>query len=243
MRRPVLLLAALVLLLAPATFGADLRASARADLIAAIQAYRAALDRLIEFHVAAADRASADVEKRRDLLARGIVSRRELEDSERAFEAATAKVTETRREMVVADQSLAEALIEPPPLPPVRPAPGRPGPDRPAPERYESTPFFVHYRGPARWSLAETPKVQEFFARRFGRPLPVSAFGQTPVHDRLGFDHRDAVDVAVTPDSAEGTALMSFLRAAGISFMAFRGAVAGETTGAHIHIGAASRRL
>jgi hypothetical protein len=101
----------------------------------------------------------------------------------------------------------------------------------------------VHYRGPARWTLAEAPKVQDFFARRFGRALPVSAFGQTPVHDRLGFDHRQALDVAVTPDSLEGTTLMAFLRGAGISFMAFRGAVAGEATGAHIHIGQASRRL
>jgi hypothetical protein len=243
MRRPVLLVVASLLIMAPATFGADLRASARADLIAAIQAYRAALDRLMEFHVAAANRASADVEKRRELLARGIVSRREVEDSERVLETAEAKVTATRRELVVADQSLAEALIEPPSLPPSRPAPpGRPGP-APAPERYESTPLFVHYRGPARWSLAETPRVQDFFARKFGRPLPVSAFGQTPVHDRLGFDHREAVDVAVTPDSTEGTALMGFLRGAGISFMAFRGAVPGEATGAHIHIGAASRRL
>lgn len=239
MRRPLLLIVALVLVVAPATFGADLRASARADLVAAIQAYRAALDRLMEFHVAAVNRASADVEKRRDLLARGIVSRRELEDSERALEAAEVKATTTRREIVVADQSLAEAMIEPPTLPPLRPGP----PGRPAPERFESTPLFVHYRGPARWSLAETPRVQDFFARRFGRPLPVSAFGQTPLHDRLGFDHREAVDVAVTPDSTEGTALMSFLRGAGISFMAFRGAVRGEATGAHIHIGAASRRM
>jgi hypothetical protein len=237
MRRPVLLITALVLIIAPASFGADLRASARADLVAAIQAYRAALDRLMEFHVAAVNRASAEVEKRRDLLARGIVSRRELEESERALEAAQARLSGTRHELVVADQSLAEALIEPPP--PLRPTP----PGRPEPERYEVTPFFVHYRGPARWSLAETPKVQDFFARRFGRALPVSAFGQTPLHDRLGFDHRDAVDVAVTPDSAEGTALMGFLRGAGISFMAFRGAVRGEATGAHIHIGQASRRL
>jgi hypothetical protein len=236
MPRPLLLVMALVLIIAPASFGADLRASARADLVVAIQAYRAALDRLMEFHVAAVNRAAADVEKRRELLARGIVSRKEFEDSERVLEVAEAKLAGTRRELVVADHSLAEALIEPPP--PSRPTP----PGRPAPERYETTPFLVHYRGPALWSLAEAPKVQGFFARRFGRPLPVSAFGQTPVHDRLGFDHRDAIDIAVTPDSLEGAALMAFLRSAGISFMAFRGAVPGEATGAHIHIGHASRR-
>lgn len=236
MRRGILLIMAILLIIAPASFGADPRTSARADLVAAIQSYRAALERLTEFHVAAVNRAAAEVEKRRDLLARGIVSRREFEDSERVLEVAEAKLAGTRREMVVADYSLAEALIEPPP--PFRPTPGRP-----APERYETTPFLVQYRGPAHWSLAEAPKVQDFFARRFGRPLPVSAFGQTPVHDRLGFDHRDAIDVAITPDSPEGTELMAFLRAAGVSFMAFRGAVRGEATGAHIHIGPASRRL
>ena len=241
-----MLVTAVVLMAAPASFAAnpkaptaaDPRVSARADLVAAIHAYRQALERLMEFHVAAVSRAAAEVDKRRELLAGGLVSRRDLEDSERMLVTAEAKVTATRREMVVTDQSLAEAMIEPP-----SPAP-RPGPPgRPAPEQYEATPWFVHYRGPAHWTLAEAPKVQDFFARRFGRALPVSAFGQTPVHDRLGFDHRQALDVAVTPDSPEGTVLMAFLRGAGISFMAFRGAVAGEATGAHIHIGQASRRL
>jgi hypothetical protein len=238
MRRALPWIVALVLIAAPAWAAADsATSSSRADLIASILAYRAALDRLWEFHVVAVNRATAEVEKRRDLLAKGIVSRRELEESERALEVAEGKMSSTRREMVVADQSLAEAMIEPP-TPPRSTAPGRP-----APEHYETTPSFVHYRGPARWSLAEAPKVQDFFARRFGRPLPVSAFGQTPMHDRLGFDHRDAIDVAVTPDSPEGSALMTFLRGAGISFMAFRGAVKGEATGAHIHIGDASRRF
>ena len=236
MRRSLLLLVALVLVLFSTSFATDPRTSSRADLVSAILSYRAALDRLWEFHVTAVSRASAEVERRRDLFARGIISRRELEESERALEVAEGKMSGTRREIVVTDQSLAEAMIEPPSLP--RGAPGRP-----APEHYELSPLFVHYRGPARWSLAEAPKVQGFFARRFGRPLPVSAFGQTPIHDRLGFDHRDAIDVAVPPDSPEGSALMTFLRGAGISFMAFRSAVKGEATGAHIHIGTASRRL
>ena len=243
MRRPVLLLLAVLLLAAPA-LATDYRSSTRADLVAAIVAYRAALDRLVEFHVAAVSRAAADVEKRRELLARGLVARRELEDSERAFEMAEAKLAGTRREILVTDHSLTEALIEdPPPLNRPMP-PGRPStPDRLGPERYETTPLFVRYRGHARWTLAETPKVQGFFARNFGRPLPVSAFGQTPLHDRLGFDHREAIDVALIPDSPEGAALMSFLRGSGISFMAYRGRVRGEATGAHIHIGDASRRL
>jgi hypothetical protein len=84
--------------------------------------------------------------------------------------------------------------------------------------------------------------VDAFFQQRFGRALPISAFGQTEVHNRLGFDHRGAVDVAIHPDSSEGQTLMAYLRSQGIPFIAFRAAVAGSATGAHIHIGPPSHR-
>ena len=71
----------------------------------------------------------------------------------------------------------------------------------------------------------------------------MSALGQTETHTRLGFDHSNALDVALHPDSAEAQSLTGFLRAAGISFIAFRGAVPGSATGAHIHIGAPSHRI
>ncbi|HEY7141462.1 MAG TPA: hypothetical protein VIE44_15265, partial [Methylomirabilota bacterium] len=69
-----------------------------------------------------------------------------------------------------------------------------------------------------------------------------SAMGQTPLHDRLGFDHRNAVDIAVHPDSNEGHALLDHLRSRGTPFLAFRGPVAGASTGAHVHVGAPSPR-
>jgi hypothetical protein len=49
--------------------------------------------------------------------------------------------------------------------------------------------------------------------------------------------------VALHPDSAEGRALMDYLRRRGIPFLAFRGARAGVATGAHIHVGEPSERL
>jgi hypothetical protein len=102
---------------------------------------------------------------------------------------------------------------------------------------------FMRYSGPANWSLSDVVKVESFFADRFNRPLPVSAFGQTPVHERLGLGHHNSIDVAAHPDSPEGQALMAYLRSAGISFIAFRHAVPGSATGPHIHIGFPSRRL
>lgn len=93
-----------------------------------------------------------------------------------------------------------------------------------------------------RWSLADSKKVENFFFAKFGRPLPTSAFGQSDIHDRWGLDHRQGMDVGLHPDSAEGIALVDFLRAEKIPFLTFRHAIPGVATGPHIHIGFPSHR-
>jgi hypothetical protein len=86
-------------------------------------------------------------------------------------------------------------------------------------------------------------RVETAFATHFGKPLPVSANGETAVHRALGFDHRGRVDVAVHPDQPEGVWLREYLRQHRIPFFAFRQAVPGKATGAHIHMGPMSTRL
>ena len=93
-----------------------------------------------------------------------------------------------------------------------------------------------------RWSLADSQKVERFFFTKFGRPLPTSAFGQSDIHNRWGLDHRQGLDVGLHPDSPEGIALIDFLRAEKIPFLAFRHAIFGVATGPHIHIGQPSHR-
>lgn len=85
-------------------------------------------------------------------------------------------------------------------------------------------------------------RVEAAFEGRFGHAMPVSANGETAVHRAMGFDHRGRVDVALHPDQAEGVWLREFLAANGIPFIAFRQAVPGKATGAHIHIGPMSTR-
>jgi multidrug efflux pump subunit AcrA (membrane-fusion protein) len=85
--------------------------------------------------------------------------------------------------------------------------------------------------------------VETAFTSRFGKPLPVSAMGETAVHRALGFDHRGRVDVAVSPDQPEGVWLREYLAAHHIPYFAFRQAVPGKATGAHIHLGPMSTRL
>ena len=86
-------------------------------------------------------------------------------------------------------------------------------------------------------------KVEAAFTAHFGKPLPVSAMGETAVHRAMGFDHRGRVDVALHPDSPEGEWLLRFLAQSRIPYFAFRQAVPGKATGAHIHLGPISTRL
>lgn len=95
---------------------------------------------------------------------------------------------------------------------------------------------------PNKWSLADAAKVEKFFLSKFKRPLPLTAFGQSDLHTRWGLDHRNGMDVGLHPDSDEGRALIDFLRAESIPFLAFRGPVPGVATGPHIHIGNRSPR-
>jgi hypothetical protein len=81
------------------------------------------------------------------------------------------------------------------------------------------------------------------FEKHFHEPLPVSARGMTEVHRLLGFDHTGRIDVAVMPDSPEGVWLRKYLESKSIPYYAFRIAIPGKATGAHIHIGPGSTRL
>ncbi len=93
------------------------------------------------------------------------------------------------------------------------------------------------------WRLSDAPKVEAFFAGKFNRRLPVTAFGQSELHRIWGFDHRNSMDVGLHPDSPEGRALVQFLRAEGIPFLTFRGPIPGVASGPHVHIGRPSNRI
>ena len=115
--------------------------------------------------------------------------------------------------------------------------------ERPKPPADESTRDDNVVEGNGKWKLTDAGKVEEFFVEKFKKPLPLSAFGQSDLHTRWGWDHRNGMDVGLHPDSAEGRALIEFLRNESIPFLAFRGAVPGVATGPHIHIGNRSPRI
>ena len=99
------------------------------------------------------------------------------------------------------------------------------------------------FDGDGAFTATDFRRVESAYTVHFGKPLPVSALGETAVHRALGFDHRNRVDVAVHPDQPEGVWLREYLSQNRIPYFAFRQAVPGKATGAHIHIGPISPRL
>lgn len=224
---------AVALALTVAAPGAARDVDPREHLLAATRIYRQSLDRVLPLYEKDLARTTETLDKMTDYFTRGFVARKQVEETAAQVAAARAKVTETKREMAHADGLIAEIEGQRQ-LAKLRPL--RSG-------EYDASGGFVRYDGGRTWALAELGRVEQFFAKRFGHALPVSALGQTSVHDRMGLDHRNAVDVAVHPDSPEGQALIAYFRQTGMSFIGYRGAVPGAATGAHIHIGKPSDRL
>ncbi|MBO0863287.1 MAG: hypothetical protein J2P21_33305 [Chloracidobacterium sp.] len=212
---------------------AETAKESRANLLSASNAYRESLEKLLELQRQDESRASEMVGKRKELLTAGVIAKREYDDSERALLEIQGKIAETRNKLAEVDQMVAEinAAEEL-----AKTAAEKPG-------MYNSAGMVIRYVGASRWALSDIAKVEAFFRLKFAKPLPISAIGQTATHNQLGFDHREAVDVAVHPDSAEGKALIGYLASQGISFIAIRGAIPGSATGAHIHIGPPSKRI
>jgi hypothetical protein len=171
--------------------------------------------------------------KQRKLYQDGEISKSEVVEAERAFVAVLARIQDVRRSMSETEIAIAETEMK----------------DESSStamlsvDRFRQPDAPPAYRQGDLWSLKQARNIETYFYQTFGHNLPVSAFGQTATHDRMGFDHRDAMDVALHPDSAEGKALINHLRRSHIPYMAFRSAAARAATGAHIHIGRPSRRM
>lgn len=175
------------------------------------------------------DRERLVVESRRKLLDSGVIARvdlesttAELEDRERVLALAEARVRlfSELKSMAESERNLERAVA----LGSLKNA-------------------MIRYDGNARFNLNDMTSIDAQFQRRFHRALPVSALGQTLVHQSMGLDHRDRVDVALSPDSQEGTWLRRLLEQLHISYLAFRTAITGAATAPHIHIGTSSTRL
>lgn len=214
----------------------DISQANKTDFTRSAELYKSSLQDLLAVREESVKKAAERLAKLKELYTDGIISRLELEANEKAVADAQASADDVRRKIEATDQLIAEASAE---------AEGAEtdaaltlAPSDPKVRRVA----YFRYNGTGGWSLSAAAKIESFFVNKFGRRLPVSAFGQSDLHNRWGYDHRDALDVGLHPDSAEGQALMVHLQSAGIPFIAFRRAVAGSATGPHIHIGRPSHK-
>jgi hypothetical protein len=203
------------------------------NVIAKTNEYKLKLQEYVVFLEKDAKAKADHAEQLKSLLDQGLISKKELDKAQADVTKAQALVNEQRKEIGAADNLIEEVeaskqilLLPPPKI-----------------GAYVTTAVMIRYNGASGWDLGQTAELQNFFSQKFGRALPISAYGQTATHEKLGFDHSNRMDVAVSPDSGEGQAVMEYLRARGIPFIAFRHAVAGSATGAHIHVGPPSHRI
>lgn len=211
-------------------------AKLRDDFVKATNDYKASLTRLITLYQKDVALAQAQLEQSQELYSEGLISKNQLAESEAAVKAATEKVSEGQRQLENADAQIASVLLEAEAETQLaRTSVGR--------RSLIRTTSYIRYSGSGAWNLADAWKVQRFFMDSFKKPLPIAVFGQGAIHDRWRLNHGNAMDVSLHPDEPEGQAVIGYLRANGIPFLAFRSAIPGTSTGPHIHIGRPSHRF
>lgn len=193
--------------------------------------YRTRLEELAPLCEAQVTSARTEADRLAALFQGGLVARLRVEEAERVYAEARDRLEDTLLRIRECDSVSAELRLA------MQLEKDRRGPEE------GSRDVVIVFPGNSGWSISHVSRIADFYEEHFSAPLPVSALGQTALHTRLGFAHREAVDVAVHPDTAEGKLLMEFLRASGVPFIAFRQAVPGSATGAHIHLGPPSLRF
>jgi hypothetical protein len=175
------------------------------------------------------ERAQADVDRRKKLISEDVAPRNYAVDAEAEVgrRQQTLAQAKARGELIAEIAAVVHAEIDAKPLRGSNRGPGE-----------------VYVDGSHGLLTSKDIKdVTLAFEKKFDKPLPVSARGETAVHRALGFDHTGRIDVALLPDSVEGVWLQRYLESKDIPFYAFRVAIAGKATGAHIHVGPGSTRL
>ena len=208
-------------------------ARSRSDVLQKTKETRVGAEKLLALHEAEFKRITEEYERRRELYYQGLISRSDVVQAEQAVARTMLRIQGDKRFLAETDTALTEFTMRDELLR----LPGL------ALGGYSETSTLLRFNGAAGFTVAEVAKIERFFTSTFGHGLPISALGQTATHDRMRFDHHNAVDVALHPESPEGQSVLNYLRQAGIPFIAFRGAVPGAATGAHIHIGKPSPRL
>ncbi len=168
------------------------------------------------------------VNERQKLLEMGAIAKLEMSSAQTELETRRhvldlardrVRLIEAQRQMALEEQNLEHAL-----------------------ESGTSRKAMFKFDGSGRFSPSDFEAIAVDFEAQFHYPLPVTARGQTPLHQSLGLDHRGKIDVGLNPEQPEGIWLRRLLEQRQIPYIAFRAAVPGSATAPHIHLGPGSLR-
>lgn len=174
--------------------------------------------------------------RQRDLFDRGLIPRQKVEQAERVVHERQTLVDLLSQQKKLAEQSVAHAQEA------LRLAEQQQTLERSMPAQSSVKRVTKSY-GRGSWTATDFQELARAFRETFGRPLPITALGQTQTHDRLGYNHQHRMDVGVHPDEPEGRWIIQYLQKRGIPYVAFRSGIPGHATGPHIHVGLPSPRL
>ena len=193
----------------------------RKQYVETTKEYKASLEKLLDLYKASVKKAEARRDKSKELFKEGLISRTQFEESEQAVADKQLKIAGVQNQMKGAETQISQTMLE------------MEGEKEIARLRLKpkggliQTTSFIRYTGAGSWAISQAGKLESFFQQTFKRPLPIAVFGQGAIHNRWHLDHRNAMDVSLHPDGAEGQALIDFMRRNGIPFSAFRGAIPG----------------
>ena len=208
----------------------------RDEYINATKDYKASLEKLLPLYEKQMREAQERAAASKKLYEDGLISRTEVEKTDRAVLEAKIKIDDVHKQMEGADSQVAQVLVE------VETEKELAKMRRVPKGGMVLTTSFIRFNGAGLWSLAMASNVDSFFRQKFGRALPIAVLGQGAIHNKWRLDHRNAMDLSLNPNGAEGQAVMEYLRSQGIPFSAFRQAIPGTATGPHIHVGLPSHR-
>ncbi|HKP35210.1 MAG TPA: hypothetical protein VJT71_00005 [Pyrinomonadaceae bacterium] len=207
----------------------------RKQYIETTKEYKASLERLLTLYKASVKKAEDKRDKSKPLFQQGLISKTQFEEAEQAVDAEKLKVSGVEQQMKGAETQIAQTLLE-------VESEKQMAKLKVPKTGVVRTASFLRYSGVGTWVLSQAPKIESFFQQAFKRPLPIAVYGQGAIHDRWRLDHRNAMDISLNPNTAEGKMLIDFLQRNGVPFLAFSGAIPGVATGPHIHIGRPSHR-
>ncbi|MGH9969090.1 MAG: hypothetical protein ACREBG_14985 [Pyrinomonadaceae bacterium] len=145
------------------------------EFIKVTKEYKGHLERLLAIYERNVGTAEGRLVQSQELYKQGLISKKQLTESETLVATAKERVSEAQRQMANADTQIANTLVEVQAELQLSKTPLRKG-------TLLNTTSYIRYTGAGVWSLSDAWKVQRFFIDAFKKQLHIGVFLQCAFH-------------------------------------------------------------